>query len=168
MGRVKAKEKYPQLGAQHRANVAALAERVVEDNALVEELLRLPWPRQEGAFVDMPSKLLRLKALRTALQHGRPLAVIDEFEPLIVGDGSRGSLPESSHMARLIPLYGQVLDTFFKKKRYISLGIIFDGLSDKGNWVSILARGVLEGESMVLEQHLLDMPHTSSPYNHAV
>jgi hypothetical protein len=94
--------------------------------------------------------------------------VIQEFRGLIERGGEDGKLTDSSHMAKLIPLFGKAYDETLKGKKFVSLGAIFDGLSDKGNWVSVLIRGVLEGEEMILEQHLLDMPHTSSPYNHAV
>ncbi len=158
----------PLLGIQHRQRLELLEQRAVADSRLVDKLLKMPWPQNEGAYIDLDSKKLRFQALDVILSNGRPFAVLDEFRPLIEGDGSRGSLTDSNHLANLMPMFKIQLDLDLKEKRFCSMSLIFDGLSEKGSWVSILCRGVLAGYSMQIEQHLLDMPHTSSPYNHAV
>jgi hypothetical protein len=128
----------------------------------------MPWPKKQGAYLDISSKKLRLESLKIALENGRPLAVLDEFRGLIEGASGKGTLTDQSHMSKLIYLFGNFLDSDLGKKKFISLGGIFDGLSDDGEWVSVLYRGVEEGEAMTVIQGLLDMPHTSAPYNHAV
>lgn len=158
---VKAKKTNEKLGREHEAALQALAQRRTADSELENQILSSEWPKNEGAFLDLPSKVLRVKALGNVLRHGRPLAVLDEMRALIEGDGSYGSLTDSSRMANLIPLFGKALDTALSKKRFYSVSLIFDGLSEKGNWVSVLFRGVLVGESMTVVQGLLDMPHTA-------
>jgi hypothetical protein len=128
----------------------------------------MKWPAHEGAFLDVHSKKLRIEALGIALENGRPIAVISEFGGLIERDGSHGTLGDPSHLSKLIFLFGKFLDEALQRKKFYSVGIPFDGLSEKGNWVSVLMRGVEVGESMQVIQELLDMPHTSAPYNHAV
>lgn len=168
LGRVKAKAKNPNLGRAHQSNLEVLYQKAVADRDLTTEILSMAWPSHEGAFDDAKSKKLRIEALGIALSNGRPLKVIEEFRVLIEGDGTSGTLSDSSHLAKLIPLYGRAIDAALTKKKFYSVGIVFDGLSDKGNWVSVLMRGVLVGESMQLVQELLDIPHSSAPYNHAV
>lgn len=168
LGRVKAKAAHPQLGAKHRMNLEILHQKVVEDKLILDELLKLPWPDGEGAYLDLPSKKLRFEVLCIAVENGRPLAVLDEFRHLLERDGAYGRLTDSDHLANLLPLIGVVMDRRLQKKRFISLGVVFDGLSEKGSWVSVLGRGVLAGEESLVDQFLLDMPHTSAPYNHAV
>lgn len=156
----------PKLGLQHKTNLALFEKRAAADTGLVEKLLNMPWPQKEGAFLDYESKKLRFQTLEVVLAHGRPFAVVDEFRCLIES-GTRGSLTDSDHLANLLPMFKTQLDSDLHAKRFCSMAFIFDGLSDKGNWISILGRGV-RADSMQIEQHLLDMPHTSAPYNHAV
>lgn len=168
LGRIKAKEKHKNYGQQHRSNLDAFHQKVYESNSSLDKMMAMPWPQSEGAFLTPATKLLRLSTLTAILQHGRPLAVLDELRSHIEGDGSRGTLTHSNHMGNLLPLFETELDRVLSEMKFYSLSIIFDGLSDKGNWVSVLFRGVLVGESMHLVQGLLDMPHTSRPYDHAV
>lgn len=161
-----AKDKNPKLGTQHALNLAILKQKVVDDQTLVAQILSMPWPKGEGAYLDLATKKLRIEALAAVLEHGRPLSVLDEFRHLVERDGADGTLTDSSHMANLIPLFGEAMDAKLAKMKFYSIGIIFDGLSSQGDWVSVLLRGVLVGESMEVVQLLLDMPHTSSAYNH--
>lgn len=139
-----------------------------EDEQLLNELLALPYPSGEGAYADPASKKMRFETILVVVENGRPVKVAEEFRKLIERDGTQGRLTDPSHMAKLIPMVGKVYDSRLKKKKIVSLGIIFDGLSDKGSWVPVVARASLEGREMIVEQFLLDMPHTSSPYNHAI
>lgn len=112
-------------------------------------------------------KAFRLRALMTALDHGRPLAVLDEFKDLLVGDGSNGTLTSSAHMAHLLPLVDTYLDHEFKSHKLYSVSAIFDGASDDGERVVLLLRGVVVGESMRIIQRLAALVHMDKAYNAA-
>jgi hypothetical protein len=155
------------FGVDHKVALANLAIRVSTSDKLTSSILSMEWPKAEGAFLDVKSKVLRVKALDRVLKNGRPLAVLDEFRDLIEGDGTSGTLTDSSHMSNLIPLYGVAMDKALSEKKFYSAALVFDGLSDKGNWVPTLFRGVLKG-TFTLAQGLLDMPHTSKPYDHSL
>jgi len=135
----------------------------------MDDLLAMPWPTGgNGASLDRQTKQLRLDAVRVALENGHDLDIFQEFRHLIEGDGSHGTLTDANDLEKLVPMFANLLDRELKSKQYASLAIIFDGLSDKGDRVSVLFRGVRADESMLLEQHLLDMPLSSAPYNHTV
>lgn len=168
LGLVKAKSTSSNLGNQHKSKLTKFQERFHEDQSFVSQILAMPWPKHEGTTLDPASKLLRVKALSIALSHGRPLALVDEFRELIEGNGNRGTLTTSKHLGQLIPLFGKSLDSNLAALKLYSVGIIFDGLSKDGEWVSVLLRGVEIGESMVLKQVLLAMVHNDTPYDHAV
>lgn len=165
---MKSKDKFPNLGRAHAENLQIFGQKRQTNQSLIAQIMEMPWPKGEGAHLDVASKKLRIEALRIALENGRPLAVIEEFRELIEGSGESGTLTEESHLSKLIYLFGIFLDSELKTRRFISIGGVFDGLNKDGEWASSLFRGVLEGEEMILLQGLLDMPHTTAPYNHAV
>jgi hypothetical protein len=113
-------------------------------------VMNQPWPKGEGVNLSPQTKALRIKALMTALEHRRPLAVLDEFRTFIDGDGSGGTLTSSSHLALLLPLVENYLDQEIKAMRFHSLSVIFDGASDDGERVLVLVHGVYEDNPKAL------------------
>jgi hypothetical protein len=154
-------------GVEHRDNLAKMLDVEVARSQFESWALSQPWPKGEGANLLPKTKIFRLKVLMTALDHGRPLAVVDEYRNLLVNDGSSGTLTSAAHMAHLLPLVNLYLDHEFKSLKLYSVGIIFDGASDDGERVVSIARGVVVGESMRIVQRLLALVHMDRSYNSA-
>jgi hypothetical protein len=126
-----------------------------------------PWPKREGVGIPPESKGLRLRVLTTLLEHGRPMAVADEFRELIEGDGKKGTLTSSSHLANLLGLVANFLDEELKKLKLYSASVIFDGASDHGERVVVLIRGVKVGTCMEIVQKLIALVHMDKSYTAA-
>lgn len=154
-------------GKEHRDNLMKLKDTAVLRSQLESWALSQPWPKGGGVNLLPKVKAFRLRVLMTALDHGRPLAVLDEFKDLLVGDGSNGTLTNSSHMAHLLPLVDTYLDNEFKSFKFYTIGGIFDGASDDGERVVLLVRGTPVGESMRIIQRLAALVHMDKAYNAA-